>query len=173
MPRNVEIKAAIRDVQRTISKATELSDTVQTKIEQYDIFFNIKDGRFKLRKFKDGTAELILYERSDTSGPKLSFYERIPLSSDITEPIANLFSRIMGMRGVVKKTRLLYNVGQTRVHIDEVDGLGNFIELEVVLQDDEDVKTGQKIANDLMQALFIKEEDLIAKAYIDLLHPET
>jgi len=52
--RNIEIKAVIQDIERTISKAAELSDTVQTEIEQHDIFFNTKEGRFKLRKFKVG-----------------------------------------------------------------------------------------------------------------------
>lgn len=51
---NIEIKAVIRDVERTVSKATELSDTAQTKIEQHDTFFKSKDGRLKLRKFKVG-----------------------------------------------------------------------------------------------------------------------
>jgi len=50
--RNIEIKAVIQDIECTISKAAELSDTVQTEIEQHDIFFNTKEGRFKLRKFK-------------------------------------------------------------------------------------------------------------------------
>lgn len=52
MHSNVEIKAIIQDIERTISKAIELSDTTQTVIEQHDIFFKAKDGRLKLRKFK-------------------------------------------------------------------------------------------------------------------------
>ena len=53
--RNIEIKAVIRDIEHTISKATELSDTAQTEIKQHDIFFKTKEGRLKLRKFKVGT----------------------------------------------------------------------------------------------------------------------
>lgn len=170
---NIEIKAVIRDVERTVSKATELSDTAQTKIEQHDTFFKSKDGRLKLRKFKNGTAELILYKRPNVPGPKLSTYDKVTLNSDIVESMTDILTQSIGVLGVVKKTRLLYMVGQTRIHIDEVDGLGNFVELEVVLRKDQDVKTGQKIADDLMRTLFIKEDDLIAEAYIDLLNSKT
>ncbi|XP_012525439.1 uncharacterized protein LOC105830585 [Monomorium pharaonis] len=173
MHRNIEIKAVIRDVERTVSKAAELSNTAQTMIEQHDIFFKTEDGRLKLRKFKDGTAELILYKRPDVPGPKLSTYDKVTLNSDIVESITDILSRSIGVLGVVKKTRLLYMIEQTRVHIDEVDGLGNFLELEVVLQKDQDVETGQKIAYDLMRTLFVKEDDLIAEAYIDLLNSKT
>ncbi|EFN89274.1 hypothetical protein EAI_01100 [Harpegnathos saltator] len=76
----------------------------------------------------------------------------------------------MGVVGVVKKIRQLFIVGQTRIHIDQVDGLGNFIELEVMLQENQDIETGQKIADELMQALSITKDDLIAEAYIDLLN---
>ncbi|KYM97948.1 PREDICTED: uncharacterized protein LOC108777862 [Cyphomyrmex costatus] len=173
MHRNVEIKAVIRDIEHTISKATELSDTAQIEIKQHDTFFKTKEGRLKLRKFKDGTAELILYKRPDVSGPKLSTYDKVLLNSDIVESIGHILTQSNGVLGVVKKTRLLFIVGQTRVHIDKVDGLGNFIELEVVLKEDQDIITGQKIADDLMQALFIKKDDLIAEAYIDLLNSKT
>jgi len=135
-----------------------------------------------------------LYKRPDVPGPKLSTYDKVALNSDIAKSLEDILSRSVGVLGVVKKTRLLYITGQTRIHIDKVDGLGNFIELEVcksilfyitisikiqftiailiqvVLEKDQNIETAQKIADDLMQALFIKKDDLIAKAYIDLLN---
>ena len=69
----------------------------------------------------------------------------------------------------VKKTRWLYMVGQTRVHCDTVEGLGDFMELEVVLEDDQSVEDGQKIADDLMSQLGIDQTKLIKCAYMDLL----
>jgi len=80
---------------------------------------------------QDGTAELILYKRPDVPGPKLSTYDKVALNSDIAKSLEDILSRSIGVLGVVKKTRLLYITGQTRIHIDKVDGLGNFIELEV------------------------------------------
>jgi predicted adenylyl cyclase CyaB len=69
----------------------------------------------------------------------------------------------------VRKTRDLYLVDQTRIHCDHVDGLGEFLELEVVLRADQDEAEGQQIAHAIMRQLGVKEENLIAGAYMDLL----
>ncbi|XP_020293805.1 uncharacterized protein LOC109859704 [Pseudomyrmex gracilis] len=167
--RNVEIKARIRNIDDTISKAETVSDTSKTIIKQHDTFFKAKEGRLKLRKFEDGSAELIFYKRPNVQGPTLSDYTKATLNSDVVESIVDILSQSNGVLGVVQKTRNLYMVGQTRIHIDEVDGLGYFLELEVVLREDQDIKAGQKIADDLMRALSIEKDDLIAEAYIDLL----
>lgn len=66
--------------------------------------------------------------------------------------------------------RYLYIVGQTRVHVDEVKGLGDFMELEVVLSPDQTIEEGQSIANDLLKKLGINKEDLITGSYMDLFH---
>ncbi|XP_012230832.2 uncharacterized protein [Linepithema humile] len=166
--RNIEIKAKIQDINHIISKAKELSNDDKTIIKQHDTFFKVQEGKLKLRKFENGTAELIFYNRPCVLGPKLSNYDKVTLSSNVVDSLVDILSQSIGVLGIVKKVRELYIVGQTRVHIDQVDGLGDFIELEVVLQD-QDIETGQKIADNLMQALSIKEDDLIAEAYIDLL----
>ncbi|MCG8465564.1 MAG: class IV adenylate cyclase, partial [Xanthomonadales bacterium] len=74
-----------------------------------------------------------------------------------------------GIKGVVEKVRHVYSVGQTRVHLDEVKNLGHFMELEVVLEDDQSLEQGEAIAQDLMQKLGIEPKDLIQGAYMDLL----
>lgn len=171
--RNVEIKARIRDIDSTVARAEELSDTGKDVHVQRDIFFNATKGRLKLRRFEDGSAELISYERSNVLGPRLSSYDKVTINSDSAESLINILSESIGVFGAVNKTRQLFMVGQTRIHIDRVDGLGNFIELEVVLREDQDVEAGQKIAADLMEKLQIKEENLIAEAYVDLLRKDT
>jgi predicted adenylyl cyclase CyaB len=70
---------------------------------------------------------------------------------------------------VIRKKRTLYLAGQTRIHLDEVEGLGNFMELEVVLRPDQSDAEGQAIANDLMKRLGVQEQDLIEGAYMDIL----
>ncbi|XP_032676773.1 uncharacterized protein LOC116846697 [Odontomachus brunneus] len=168
--RNVEIKGKLHDIDYAISKAKELSGSNEAIIiKQHDTFFNAIEGRLKIRKFDDNAAEYIFYKRPNVLGPKLCNYNKIALNSDVSELLMNILSESMGVVGVVKKIRRLFIVGQTRIHVDQVDGLGNFIELEVVLQEDQDIETGQKIANDLMQALSITNDDLVAEAYIDLL----
>jgi predicted adenylyl cyclase CyaB len=74
-----------------------------------------------------------------------------------------------GIRGVVRKTRYLYLVGKTRVHLDDVANLGQFMELEVVLEEGQSDSEGQKVAEDLMSALGVESADLIDGAYMDLL----
>ena len=78
-------------------------------------------------------------------------------------------SLALGVRGVVRKKRTLYLVGQTRVHLDEVEGLGDFMELEVVLHPGQSDAEGQVIARDLMTRLGVAEKDLLEGAYMDLL----
>ncbi|XP_076235727.1 uncharacterized protein LOC143180081 [Calliopsis andreniformis] len=172
--RNIEIKAKVSDPKLLISKIKQLTDDTCTILKQHDTFFKVVEGRLKLRKFEDNSGELLFYKRSNTSGPKLSSYEKTVLSDEnVCNGIRNILAASNGCIGIVKKVRQLYMVGQTRVHVDEVEGLGNFMELEVVLTADQDIETGEKIAQDLMSKLGIKDEDLIAEAYIDLLNKST
>ena len=75
----------------------------------------------------------------------------------------------LGVAGFVRKTRELFLVGRARIHLDEVEGLGTFAELEVVMQEDHTLKSGKSLAAGLMQKLSINKADLIDRAYIDLL----
>src|SRR5690606_26805963 len=100
------------------------------------------------------------------AGPKASTYVRTPT----TDPAGLRFvlSAVLGELGEVRKQRTLYLVGQTRIHLDEVIGLGNFMELEVVLSDDQSEPEGEQIATDLMARLGIRPADLCDGAYLDL-----
>ncbi|EMP29392.1 hypothetical protein UY3_13500 [Chelonia mydas] len=115
----------------------------------------------------DGQGQLIFYERPDSEGPKLSHYSISP-TADPAGLVAVL-SEALGVQGVVKKERRLYMVGQTRVHLDRVEGLGDFLELEVVLSEQQSPEDGERVARRLMEELGVQEEDLVAGAYLDLL----
>ena len=166
MPTNIEIKARARNFEEIKARAESLSDTPMQVIRQEDTFFNTPQGRLKLRLLGDH-AELIYYTRPDQEGPKRSDYH-ITRSND-PENLKCVLELACGIRGVVKKTRFLYLVGQTRVHLDNVDGLGQFMELEVVLEEGQGDLEGQKIAEDLMFALGVESTDLINGAYLDLI----
>ena len=81
----------------------------------------------------------------------------------------NFYPRPSEIEGIVRKKRHLFLVGQTRIHIDEVEGLGSFLELEVVLQEGQEAEEGMAIATSLMDKLRVKKKDLVAGAYIDLI----
>jgi predicted adenylyl cyclase CyaB len=167
MPSNVEIKANAADWDHQIALASELSDTQATIIDQTDTFFHIPNGRLKLRKLTDNRGELIFYQRIDQAGPKQSNYS-ISITHE-PDQLKSVLSSALGILGEVLKSRTVFLIGQTRIHFDEVQKLGKFIELEVVLHENQSIEDGMDIANDLMDKLEIKPDMLIEGAYMDLL----
>ncbi|MGH0148716.1 UNVERIFIED_CONTAM: hypothetical protein FKN15_013960 [Acipenser sinensis] len=170
MPSNVEIKAKVHDFQQLIENAKQLSKSEGHIITQEDTFFKVLTGRLKLRNFLNGSGQLLFYERPDVDGPKLSNYSISPTTDP--DGLTKVLADALGIMGVVKKERLLYMVGQTRVHVDTVEGLGHFMELEVVLNDGQSLEDGESIALKLMEELGVKKEDLIIGAYVGLLLAE-
>ena len=83
--------------------------------------------------------------------------------------LGQALSAALGVQGLVRKTRTVYFVGHTRIHLDDVDGLGEFIELEVVLGPNESPEAGAAVAERLMNELEIEPGDLIECSYVDLL----
>jgi predicted adenylyl cyclase CyaB len=168
MARNVEIKARIDSVAQLLPRALQAGGDTPEVLQQDDTFFASARGRLKLRDFGDGRGELIHYERPDADGPKLSDYVRAPT----TDPAAlrEALSRAHGVIGRVRKTRTVLLIGATRVHLDEVEGLGAFLELEVVLRDEQSEADGVAVAHGLMAQLGVKPSQLVASAYLDLLN---
>ncbi|XP_048158137.1 uncharacterized protein LOC125325279 isoform X1 [Corvus hawaiiensis] len=134
---------------------------------QTDTFFRVPRGRLKLRRTQDGRGELIFYERPDAAGPKLSSFTITPTADP--EGLQAVLAQSLGVLGTVTKERLLLLLGQTRLHLDRVQGLGDFLELEVVLRPEQSVQDGQRLARELLRELGIAERDLISGAYLDLL----
>jgi predicted adenylyl cyclase CyaB len=167
MPRNVEIKARIDDIKTLTAKVAGIADKGPIEIFQDDTFFACPKGRMKLRTFSDTKAELIFYKRPNQAGPKTSEYYRAPVTTP--DLMREVLSQGYGQAGRVCKHRTLYLIGKTRVHLDRVEGLGDFMELEVVLADNESTESGVKVANELLRKLGIPPDHLIEGAYVDLL----
>ncbi|ELT91902.1 hypothetical protein CAPTEDRAFT_165045 [Capitella teleta] len=165
MPRNVEIKASVKDFEKFLSLAKELSGSEGTLLEQEDTFFNVPEGRLKLRFLKGRTSQLIFYQRPDSDGPKVSDFH----CSDVSDQVKETLRLALGIKGSVAKKRWLFMVGQTRIHADVVDGLGSFMELEVMLRPEQTLEEGDKIAKDLMDKLQIDQSQLLSGAYMDML----
>lgn len=167
MADNIEIKAAVTNLERVRDLAERLDVRERFRLKQTDTFFNAALGRLKLREFEDGSAELIGYDRPDTTGPKHSHYRKMAVTDGAT--LIEVLDMTLGVRGVVRKVRDVLLVGPTRIHLDQVEGLGSYIELEVVMEDGQSDAHGENIARDLLDALEISADDLISCAYIDLL----
>ncbi|MBV2160102.1 CYTH domain-containing protein [Achromobacter denitrificans] len=167
MARNVEIKARVASLDAIEPLAAALSGQEPVSIAQDDTFFACANGRLKLRAFADGTGELIFYRRSDETGPKESFY--VISRTDTPDTLREALTLAYGTAGRVRKQRLLFMAGRTRIHLDCVEGLGEFLELEVVLRDGETLEAGMEEARSLMAALGVAPEQLLSGAYVDLL----
>jgi predicted adenylyl cyclase CyaB len=167
MPINIEIKARDRNPTKTRSLAEQLSDRPVVTAEQHDTFFVCSNGRLKLREVSPNEGELIFYSRPDVASAKQSEYYITRVSSP--EKLAPVLAAALGAWQTVSKTRVLFQVGQTRIHLDSVAGLGSFVELEVVLREGQPAQEGYRIVRELMGKLGIHDEDLVDCAYVDLL----
>lgn len=167
MPTNIEFKARLHEFAAASDTASDLAGSLPEIIVQEDVFFLCSKGRLKLRILGERQGELIHYLRDDVSKPKPSFYTVVPTSAP--HELRLLLAGALGETIVVRKTRALYLVGSTRIHLDEVEGLGAFMEVEVVLEEGQTAEQGKEIAADILQHFGIRESDLIATAYADLL----
>jgi predicted adenylyl cyclase CyaB len=165
--RNVEIKARVTDPTRLEERLAQLKVDSVHELHQVDTFFCVPSGRLKLRELGDGAAELIHYHRADRSDAKLSDYERVAVPD--AHRMRAVLTRALGVRGTVTKNRTVMLVGKTRVHVDTVEGLGRFLELEVVLDESDTIAAGEATAATMMRLLELPASSLISAAYIDLL----
>ena len=169
MSRNVEIKARLENVKAIRSRVETIAEQGPFELIQDDTFFTCANGRIKLRTgAAHDEGELIYYRRADSQGPKESFYVRSRTSDP--DLLRESLTLAYGQAGRVKKHRTLFLVGRTRVHLDAVEGLGHFLELEVVLSEGESSESGVAEANALLSELGIRTAQLIERAYVDLLH---
>lgn len=167
MARNIEIKAYVDSINEVLPRALAIATEELTELYQDDTFFQCENGRLKLRTFNEREGELIFYQRADQAGPKASFY----LISRTSEPdsLREVLGASHGVLGRVTKHRSLIMAGRTRIHLDRVHGLGEFLELEVVLKDDEPHSSGFAEAQQIMEYLGVSPAQLIEGAYLDML----
>ena len=167
MARNVEIKARLENIQRQRALVAKLAHDPPLILHQRDVFFRCTTGRLKLRVLAEDEGELIAYSRPDQAGPKTSEY----FISHTEDPKGLLIAlkKSLGVLVEVVKYREVFFVGRTRVHLDQVESLGEFLELEVVLAETDAMEDGIAEANELMNRLEISQESLVENAYADLL----
>lgn len=164
---NVEIKARCRDLDATARAAAAAGAILDSTYNQTDTYFNVSTGRLKLRQQDGSPDELIFYRRADENSPKVSRYDRIPIMPD--QKLDSILAQALGIKTVVRKRRQLWRLDNVRIHLDEVEGLGSFVELEVQVTPGRDLAGCHAQAATLMEALGIRSEDLLAGSYSDLM----
>ena len=167
MARNIEIKACIGSLEAITAKVAALADHGPIELSQDDTFFVCERGRLKLRAFSSTEGQLIFYQRPNQMGPKESFFVISPTAAP--DALREALSLAYGQAGRVRKHRTVYRVGRTCVHLDSVEHLGHFLEVEVALSEGESPAAGVEEAHNVLAALGIADAQLIAGAYVDLL----
>ncbi len=130
---NVELKVRGADFGPVRARLSALGAALHGVLRQRDTYFRVSGARLKLREIEDAGAELIAYQRPDDTGGRISDYRIAPVEASVAL-IATL-EHALGIRIMVLKERELWLYGHTRIHLDRVDGLGDFVEVETVLRD--------------------------------------
>jgi len=169
MSRNVEVKIRIDQIEALRTRVRDLGAADEGTILQVDTYFATPPGgggRLKLREQDPGRSELIAYRRPDTAGLRVSDYRIVPLA----EPsgLREALTTALGVARQVTKTRHLLWYGRTRIHLDQVEGLGDFLELEVVLADGENTATGAGEAERILTELSLAGARRLPGSYADL-----
>lgn len=164
MASNLEYKTACAEHGENIRRAVACGASDEGVLVQEDTYFGVPAGRLKLRCFGDGKAELIGYTRPDLQGARHSQYVKIPVDSP--EEVLQTFSALLGVRVVVRKRRRLFLYRGCRIHLDDVEGLGNFLEFEVPVPGEADP---QLLLEELMRVFDVGPAAAIAGSYAEML----
>ncbi|HWE34453.1 MAG TPA: cytidine deaminase, partial [Solirubrobacteraceae bacterium] len=164
---NVELKARDRDPGGSAERCVALGASDEGMLVQKDTYFGARNGRLKLREQGADGSFLIAYRRLDRAESELSDYTLAPVSDPA--PLAEALEAALGIVVVVSKRRRLFLWQGVRIHLDEVEGLGSFIELEAVLPDAGDLDEAEAKVAHLRAQLEIAVGDLVEVGYADLL----
>lgn len=167
MSENIEFKARVADYEKMKSAMQRITEALPSLLEQKDVYYNVKKGRAKLRTINAGRHELIIYRRNDIAGPKSSKYIRIKVKH--YKLVDRIMSGLFGVRGVIRKQRTLFLKSNVRFHLDRVEELGDFMEIEYIVAPLEDKEKARTQVDQLLRALHIREDMLVTHSYIDLL----
>jgi homotetrameric cytidine deaminase len=164
--RNVELKARDPDPARSLARARAVGAEDHGELRQRDTYFAAPRGRLKLREQEPGGAELIAYERSDAAEARESRYRIAPVSDG--PALRDALAAALGVTVVVDKRRRLLIWEGVRIHLDDVEGLGAFVELEGVAPAGSDLSAEAARVARLRAALEIADEAIEAAGYADL-----
>jgi predicted adenylyl cyclase CyaB len=168
---NYEFKARCNDTGKLESKLKELNPLFVGTDHQIDIYFNVPNGRLKLR---EGNIEnsLIHYNRTDTAGAKqsdVSLYQHQP-----DKKLKEVLTKALGVKVVVDKKRKIYFIDNIKFHFDEVNELGSFVEVEAIDKDGSiGIEKLKEQCNHYIELFEITSDQFMAESYSDLLEKKS
>jgi len=164
--RNLEAKFRVGDAALARARAEEIGFSLRGTLNQRDTFFVAAHGKLKLRQEADGAA-LIHYRREHQEELEVSAYEIVPVAEP--EALRTMLGDALGVIAEVRKVRTLLMRRNVRLHLDRVEGLGSFGEIEAVVAEDETPEVYRAEVDAILATLEIAPEDLISKSYFELL----
>jgi adenylate cyclase class 2 len=167
---NLEAKFKLDDLERARHQAEAIGYRYTATLEQRDTFFRVAHGKLKLREEQSG-ARLIFYGRKDSGELKVSNYEIVPIAEP--EKFRIMMTQALGTIATVKKTRILMMREHIRLHLDRVEDLGDFGEIEAVLSAEATLERSRPAVDQLLNALGIAADNLIAISYFEMIKPES
>lgn len=164
--RNLEIKVRVDDLGSMERAARALGALDEGILHDVDTYFQVPRGRLKLRRTagKPG-ATLISYHRPDLPGSRHSHYQLLHIEEP--DALERILSRNLGVQVVIAKERHLMRYGSTRIHLDRVERLGTFVELETVIELQSDAEAASEHAL-VKEALGLEQAEAIPISYADL-----
>ncbi len=163
--RNVELKATDPDPERSLQIALDLGAEDRGVLVQRDTYFRVPEGRLKLREETPGGAVLIQYAREDRPEARESRYRITPVEDPAT--LMTSLADALGTLAVVEKERRLLLWEGVRIHLDTVEGLGSFLELEGVAPEGSDLSGEHDRVAQLGEALGLDDSRILAGSYSD------
>jgi adenylate cyclase, class 2 len=165
---NIEIKARTTNADAIRSYLLSEGAVFKGTDQQCDTYFQVPAGRLKLRQ---GNIEnnLIWYERPDQPGPKTSSFKLVPVPD--SEALKELLTLALGIKVTVMKKREIYYIANVKFHLDELGGLGHFVEIEAGNVHDISIPVQQlrEQCDFYLNAFGIRDEDLVYNSYSDML----
>lgn len=172
--RNLELKVrcSAEDLSEVRHRLMTPRPTTSTRLSQIDHYFGTRHGRLKLRVITPdagaSAAELIAYTRPAIAGSRWSDYHRLAIPTSMAKELANALTQTLGLESRVAKQREVIITGQTRVHLDIVDRLGAFVELETLIGEQSEAEARDEHAATAAR-LGLERFPAMAGSYADLL----
>jgi adenylate cyclase class IV len=163
MPTNLELKVRVPNPESIEERLRSLEVDPPTVLHQTDTYFAVPKGRLKFRQIEGQTGELIQYSRNEAGGDRVCLYTVYPAGDELLE----LLKDALEVTCIVRKERTVYLYRHTRIHLDRVEHLGTFVELEV--QGAENLDEAREEHDFLVEHLGLAECERIAGSYLDLL----
>lgn len=163
---NLELKIPIKNISKFEESLVKIGAELKGVLNQKDIYYKVDNGLLKLR-LENGEASLIKYSRDEKNKNRWSNYFVLKLEG---EEVENYFNDFFQIETVVSKKRKLYIYKDTRIHLDLVEGLGEFLELETVVI--EGKEKAKQLFDEIVKLLEINTSNQIKTSYRYLVQPE-